>query len=71
MESKDPESPHGVGDSDSRRGEDESKGNKEPGRQDTGPKGPTGRPTGTSTARDMTGIDPQDPITRPEDEQSG
>ncbi len=30
-----------------------------------------GRPTGTSTARDRTGVDPQDPIIRPADEQSG
>ncbi|MEO6207064.1 MAG: hypothetical protein ABIP77_03825 [Candidatus Limnocylindrales bacterium] len=64
-------SPKGVGDSDSRRGEDESKGNKEPGREDTAPGGPTDRPTGTSTARDMTGVDPQDPITGPNDERSG
>ncbi|GAC1397078.1 MAG: hypothetical protein NVSMB65_16140 [Chloroflexota bacterium] len=34
---------------------------KEPGRQDTGTTG-AGRPTGTSTARDSTSIDPQDPI---------
>ena len=64
-------SPKGVGDSDSRRGENESKGDKESGRHDTGAQGGANRPTGTSTARDVTGVDPQDPITRPADEQSG
>lgn len=35
----------------------------EAGRSDTAPaKTPAHRPTGTSTARDMSGIDPQDPI---------
>jgi hypothetical protein len=35
----------------------------EPGRYDTGVSdAPSHRPTGTSTARDMSGIDPQDPI---------
>ena len=34
----------------------------EPGRADTGASGGTNRPSGTSTARDMSGIDPQDPI---------
>lgn len=34
----------------------------EPGRADTGTSGETHRPTGTSTARDMSGIDPQEPI---------
>ena len=29
------------------------------------------RPTGAHTARDVTGVDPQDPITRPADEHSG
>lgn len=47
-----------------RRGEDvkEQEG-VEAGRADTGDSGGvTHRPTGTSTARDMSGIDPQDPI---------
>ncbi len=34
---------------------------KEPGRHDTGTTG-AGRPTGKSTARDSTSINPQDPI---------
>ena len=34
----------------------------EPGRHDAPPKGRTKRPRGKSTARDTTGIDPQDPI---------
>jgi hypothetical protein len=52
-----------VGQSTSRRGEDVAEQDgKEAGRQDTGPKGASQRPTGTSTARDMTGIDPQEPI---------
>ncbi len=44
-----------------RRAEDIAREEKEAGRTDTGPQGPTGRPTGTSSARDYTGIDPQDP----------
>jgi len=34
---------------------------KEPGRYDTGTSGPK-RPTGTSTARDMSSVDPREPI---------
>jgi hypothetical protein len=51
-----------VGESVTRRGEDmvEEDG-KEAGREDTGTEGPTDRPTGTSTARDATGVDPQEP----------
>lgn len=44
-----------------RRGEDIAKDETEPGRQDTGTQGETERPTGTSTARDFTSVDPQDP----------
>lgn len=33
----------------------------EPGREETG-KSSTGRPSGTSSARDFTGVNPQDPI---------
>jgi hypothetical protein len=60
----DQESPKGVGESVSRRGEDivEDEG-KEPGRVDLGTKGASERPVGTSTARDSTGVDPQEPIT--------
>lgn len=54
--------PHGVGGSITRRGEDISEDDgKEPGREDTGPMGETERPTGKSSMRDSTGIDPQDP----------
>ena len=35
----------------------------EAGRESTGTKGVSDRPKGTSTARDRTGVDPQDPIT--------
>ncbi|MGM0928916.1 MAG: hypothetical protein ACQEXN_04300 [Actinomycetota bacterium] len=50
--------PEGVGASITRGGEEvvEQDG-KEPGREDTGTKGPSERPTGTSTARDSTGVD--------------
>jgi hypothetical protein len=62
----DPEAPEpapgasSVGESTTRRGEDvvEREG-KEPGRVDTGREDtPAGRPTGTSTRRDTTGINP-------------
>jgi hypothetical protein len=49
-----------VGESTTRRAEDIAK-EKEPGRQDTGTEGDANRPTGTSTARDATGVDPQEP----------
>ena len=49
-----------VGESVTRRGEDIVKDEgKEPGRKDTGTSG-SGRPTGTSTPRDLTGVNPQD-----------
>ena len=54
--------PKDVGKTTSRRGEDVAKQEKEPGRKDLGSKGKTNRPVGTSTARDSTGVDPQDPI---------
>jgi hypothetical protein len=44
------------------RGEAERARNREPGRQDVPPKGPTRRPRGKSSARDSTSIDPQNPI---------
>src|SRR4051812_26070515 len=50
-----------VGDSTTRRGEDiKAADGKEPGRADTGTKGASERPTGTSDGRDSTGVDPQD-----------
>ncbi|MBA3652703.1 MAG: hypothetical protein H0W70_00760 [Actinobacteria bacterium] len=51
-----PESPHGVGESVGRRGEDMvERDGKEPGRADTGHKG-ADRPTGTSDERDDSGV---------------
>lgn len=51
------QSPMGVGESASRRGEHvtEQEG-KERGRKDTGPQGATGRPSGTSDESDITGV---------------
>jgi len=56
-----PDSPKGVGESTTRRGEDiiDDEG-KEPGRHDAGTKGPTDRPVGVSDERDSTAVDPQD-----------
>lgn len=45
-----------------RRAEDVAKKDTEPGRQDQGTKGSTDRPAGTSTQRDHTGVNPQEPI---------
>jgi len=57
-----PDSPKGVGPSPSRSGEDVAEADgKEPGRQDAGVEHPAQRPTGTSDARDSTGVDPQAP----------
>ncbi|MEY2583644.1 MAG: hypothetical protein QOE09_3493 [Ilumatobacteraceae bacterium] len=48
-----------VGESTSRRGEDVSKAEQESGRYDTGTDGSQGnRPTGESTPRDKTGVNP-------------
>ena len=52
------ESPLGVGVSMTRRGEDVEKQEDEPGRDDTGTKGPTDRPTGVSDERASTAVDP-------------
>lgn len=56
------EPPSGVGESTTRSGEDVSKAHregKEPGRDDTGTTAdPAQRPTGRSTDRDQTGVDP-------------
>ena len=51
-----------VGESTTRRGEDVVKQEgKEPGRRDTGVEGEAERPTGESTARDQSGVDPKEP----------
>ena len=56
---EEPDSPHGVGESVTRRGEDvEQDEGKEPGRHDAGVEYPAERPVGTSTPRDTTGVDP-------------
>ena len=56
-----PEDPYGVGESQTRRGEDVKKQEgTEPGRQDLGTKGQSQRPYGSSDQRDSTGVDPQD-----------
>ena len=54
------ESPLGVGVSMTRRGEDVEKQEDEPGRDDTGTKGPSDRPTGVSDTRAATSVDPHD-----------
>ncbi|MGH2534869.1 MAG: hypothetical protein ACRDJW_21625 [Thermomicrobiales bacterium] len=60
---RDDKPPEDVGESITRRGEDIVKEEgKEAGREDAGMQGPTERPVGTSTARDSTGIAPQEPI---------
>ena len=43
-----------------RRAEDIAANEDEAGRQNTGTEGPTNRPTGTSTARDYTSVDPKE-----------
>ncbi len=59
----DKETPKGSGESTTRRGEDvEEDESKESGRKETGKQGETQRPTGESTARDSTSIDPKGPI---------
>jgi hypothetical protein len=54
------ESPLGVGVSMTRRGEDVAKQEDEPGREDTGTRGPTDRPVGVSDDRASTSVDDQD-----------
>jgi hypothetical protein len=54
------ESPLGVGVSMTRRGEDVARQEDEPGREDTGTRGPTDRPAGVSDDRASTGVDDQD-----------
>lgn len=55
-----PDSPGGVGESASRRGEDVGEDEQERGRADEGTTGASERPVGTSDARDSTGVDPQE-----------
>ena len=50
----------GVGESMTRRGEDVHKQEDEPGRDDTGTKGPSDRPHGTSDERASTSVDPNE-----------
>jgi hypothetical protein len=57
-----PGAPEKVGKPGRPRGEEERARSPEPGRQDAAPKGPTQRPRGKSSGRDMTSIDPQNPI---------
>ncbi len=45
-----------------RRAEEIATNEDEVGRKDTGTQGPTNRPTGTSTARDYTSVDPKEPM---------
>ncbi len=54
------ESPLGVGVSMTRRGEDVARQEDEEGRDDTGTKGPTDRPTGVSDERASTSVDPSE-----------
>lgn len=51
----------GTDESETARGEDLAKGSSEPGSVDLG-KDEHGRPSGGSTARFSTGIDPKDPV---------
>ncbi|HEY1917184.1 MAG TPA: hypothetical protein VGH27_16580 [Streptosporangiaceae bacterium] len=61
-----------VGESTTRRGEDvRASDGKEPGRSDGPAQGESQRPTGTSAARDSTGVDPQDPISGDTPAQGG
>jgi hypothetical protein len=51
-----------AGKSQTRRGEDVTKQEREAGHRDAGVKGKSARPVGKSTARESTGVDPQEPI---------
>jgi hypothetical protein len=61
---QDPSVPGNVAGSPNRRGEDVAKQEHEAGREDAGTHGASQRPAGTSTTRDMTGVDPKKIITR-------
>jgi len=55
--------PEGVGESVGHRGENMiAEEGKEAGRYDLGTQGPTNRPVGGSSARDSSGVDPQEPV---------
>ena len=54
--------PEYSGKSVTQRGEEYRQHTQEPGRYEAEPQGRGERPIGKSTARDTTGIDPQDPI---------
>jgi hypothetical protein len=54
------ESPLGVGVSMTRRGEDVDKQEDEPGRDDTGSRGPSDRPVGVADERASTSVDPNE-----------
>jgi hypothetical protein len=61
-----------LGESITQHGEDVVKQEgKEPGRFDGPPRGQSQRPTGGSTARDFTGVDPQETITSDAAEDQG
>jgi hypothetical protein len=49
----------GVGESINRHGEDVAKQEVEPGREDTGTRGASGRPAGVSDERDSSSVDPR------------
>jgi hypothetical protein len=57
------QTPLGVGESTTRRGEDVGDQEPEEGREDRGTKGESERPYGTSSAAPATGVDPQEPVT--------
>lgn len=57
-----PETPGKIVEPGRARGEDEREEGSEPGRYDGPNEGQSERPTGGSTGRDSTGVDPQDPI---------
>ncbi|MFE3454723.1 hypothetical protein ACFXJ8_37955 [Nonomuraea sp. NPDC059194] len=59
-------SPHGVGESTARKGEEIAQQEQEAGRETAGVKGESQRPYGTSTAEDSTGVGAQEA----EDEES-
>jgi hypothetical protein len=68
-------SPLGVGESINRRAEDIAREEGEEGREDTGDKGPSDRPAGTSDERASTSVDPDDTVsggpTLPAGDQGG
>jgi hypothetical protein len=60
---KPPTPPNPVHQPGTGKGEEKVKSEgKEPGRKDTGTAGKANRPTGKSTARDSTGVNPKEPV---------